>query len=699
MSRFKLKPQRLLSRLGVALAVVGLLCVSYLRAADIPSHGGGYKKLEDKADKYVKDLIRLKNLPGMSIAVSKNGRLLVSKGYGWARKDRKATLMREYSALRIGSVTKATITGPAGFQLMRKKGIDPKKKRLYGRNGIFGNRYQKEIEIALRRYHPIAAMAISANDKVYTWYSNGWVSMGSSTDLKKFTIPIRYSLPSGTKPSDIRGAAISRKGRIYLWIEHTYKVGDKTRSGLGLVEGNWTNLRHIKVNNVKMPSGKSYRHIVAIAIAKSDDKVYVWYEDNTVSCGNSTDFGAHYGPRKMQVIKAGTGYDGNAKLRGVGINKDDQVYYWYSNGNTSAGSSTERGKHVRPRKYHIPTGLKPHEDWAKWYRSITIEHLLKHRSGFTRSGDVPGGAMMFGVSEDRLTYDQLHRHFLRTRKLLDEPGKSYSYSNHGFGLWTLLIERLSGRSYRDYVINHYLKSMGLHRVITPSSANPPSHYAWRHVYENGKPVPVPFKDSGIGLAAGGFLASSRDLAQLTNQLSKKYSITELTQMGWKWYRGNGGYKLSHSGGVTGGTTYVAMFTKGYKSVSGKNLSNVHVVVNTNTDIDVDYLIALTDKLALAVPETKPPSDYDRWNGKLVRGSTTPRKGKAKKKKSGAKRTSPKKNRATRTNPNRATRTNPNRPTRSNPNKAKRTNPKPKTKRRKRPTRRPTGKRKIRGKRQ
>ena len=88
--------------------------------------------------------------------------------------------------------------------------------------------------------------------------------------------------------------------------------------------------------------------------------------------------------------------------------------------------------------------------WKGWYEKITIQNLLDHKAGFIGSGDEKGAATMFRVSEDELTYEQVHRHFLRTRpiyepgttpspELLKGLGTDRTYSNHGFGLWTLLI--------------------------------------------------------------------------------------------------------------------------------------------------------------------------------------------------------------------------------------------------------------------
>jgi CubicO group peptidase (beta-lactamase class C family) len=140
---------------------------------------------------------------------------------------------------------------------------------------------------------------------------------------------------------------------------------------------------------------------------------------------------------------------------------------------------------------------------------------------------------MFGVSEDQLTYEQVHRHFLRTRELLHEPGTEYEYSNHGFGLWTLLIQKMSGKSYVDYVLEDYLKPMKLHNPVQPERENPNSCDAYNHKFNsNQKPEVFPFEEYGLGLAAGGFRSSAQDLVRLTVSLDKKYTTAELDSMGW-----------------------------------------------------------------------------------------------------------------------------------------------------------------------
>lgn len=385
---------------------------------NIPKSGEGWNQLEEKVDSLVEALIEEKSLPGVTVAVTKGGRLLLSKGYGYTLVDGTRKLpMKPCSRSRIGSVTKAVVTGPSAYQLAKSKNIDPKTQRLYGPNGFFGGMFDADIEIGIK---------------------------------------------------------------------------------------------------------------------------------------------------------------------------------------THASKSAK---------------------WREWYRKITMQHLLDHRAGFARSGDTEGAAKMFGVSEDQLTYEQVHRHFLRTRELRYEPGTNPPegldpYSNHGFGLWTVLIQKMSGKSYLDYVLEDYLKPMKLHNAVQPERANPASCDAYNHKFNsNQKPEVFPFEEHGLGLAAGGFRSSAQDLVRLTVSLDKKYTTAELDSMGWGMSSKG---KLGHGGATGGGKAYVAMFSEGYISDSGANLSEVHVAVVTNIGggnddhLSSSNLSSLADKIALAVPASNVPITFDLW---------------------------------------------------------------------------------------
>lgn len=84
-------------------------------------------------------------------------------------------------------------------------------------------------------------------------------------------------------------------------------------------------------------------------------------------------------------------------------------------------------------------------------RAITVSQLLDHEAGF------PLG---LGPDFDPVSRDQLVDAAMRF-KLLFEPGKRRSYSNTGYALLAAIIEKVSGKSYDEYVRDNILIPLGL----------------------------------------------------------------------------------------------------------------------------------------------------------------------------------------------------------------------------------------------
>ncbi len=604
--------------IGVAVAV-GL---QGARAAGSPnakleSHGMAHDGFEAKADAAVESAFPGLKTPGLSVAVTQEGRLILTKGYGRAD-TYKVRNMDYMTRARIGSVSKAAFTGPSTVQLLRSKGIDPKTKTLYGPTGIFGTTFDTDILIGVKRFTPIVGIAIGQEDRVFAWYDNGMVSAGWSRDLDSHLKATACTYPEGKSPVDVRDMSIAKDGRVFVWYDdRTYSIGTPTDLG-----------KFAKPNKddlVKLPSGKSMGNILGIGIAKSNDHVYAWYDDGTVSSGYSRDFGFYFGSKNFSGYSGppvpsttGTGMARN-HIRSLDIASNDHVYTWFSNDRVIEGMSDRLDRYRGAAEYKIgdlPPRRGPDTNGVSAYRSITIQNLLDHTSGFDGSGDTAGAARMFGVAEDQLTYSQIHRHFLRTRKLLYGPGTGSSYSNHGFGSCTMIVEKLSGKSFRDYVMSEYVTKMpNLGFNAVPESATMPTAKDAMPYTLDGKGnfVAVERKDSTLGLAAGGFMASARDLLLVTKYLTSKYPFEDVDSMGW--FRSGANGKLEHNGKREGGTCYVAMFPKGYKSGSGVDLSEVHVAIVVNADTDTGKLEDLANALALAVPAANVPASFDVWKAK------------------------------------------------------------------------------------
>ncbi len=609
-------------RVLITVALVRLfLSLAPTQAAEPPSQGAGWGELAKRVDPIVATIMHEHRIVGMTVAVTKGGRLVLVKGYGYAKANATSgglefVPMGPMIRTRIGSVSKATITGPAGYQLLRSKGIDPKSKRVYGPGGIFGTRFDNDIRIGVNRFSPIVALAISPRDRVYAWYVDGTYSVGSSRDLDRYEGRRPFKLPAGRRITDIRAIAIAGSSSlVYTWYnDGTVSVGRSW--DLGAVRA------PDPEQTVTLPRGKTMFNVVGVAIAKSNDRVHVWYDDGTTSIGTSRNFARYVGPGLFR-IPAGRGFS-PYQIRGIGMASDDDVYTWFANGKVAVGTRINLGKQRSPYSYSLPPlniRGSANDRWV-WWRSVTVQHLLDHRSGFYGSGDVAGAVKMFGVPESNLTYEHVHRHFLRTRPLRWRPGAAWAYSNHGFGLWTLIIEKVSGESYRDYVTKRYLAPLGMATSVRPMSARPDRYDADPYNIVDGRPVRLAHKESSLGLAAGGWTASARSLLWITTRLAKQYSPEELDAMGWgRESRG----KLEHSGLIDGGTAYVAIFPKGYRSRTGVDLSETHVALAANTRVSTAALEQVATLIALAIPASGIPSSYDLWEARFPRPSGPKRK--------------------------------------------------------------------------
>ena len=126
----------------------------------------------------------------------------------------------------------------------------------------------------------------------------------------------------------------------------------------------------------------------------------------------------------------------------------------------------EKGKLVLDTPVFGPFGILTEYD--KYisddnYYLITVEHLLRHQAGFTQKGGDPMFSTLsmmreIGISKAP-TQEQLTRHLLR-RPLAYLPGTAQEYSNFGYLLLSMIIEKLTGESYEAWMKREVLEPAG-----------------------------------------------------------------------------------------------------------------------------------------------------------------------------------------------------------------------------------------------
>lgn len=230
----------------------------------------------------------------------------------------------------------------------------------------------------------------------------------------------------------------------------------------------------------------------------------------------------------------------------------------------------------------------------KAYFDITVEQLLRHESGLTiRRGD-PMFRMRDWMTIYRLTEvpDQEKLTSIAVRQRLGyAPGKGHEYSNFGYLLLSMIIERKTGKDYEKWMQEHVLEPAGCmdcHLAHNSYEEKMPGETRY-HMQDNDPPVPkydnsadsvvrcYGGNDIRLLKGAGAWVMSAPELARfiasidgkagVPDILSKK-SVREMTAfsedhkfgLGWNSVDPKKGWQ--RTGSLSGTSAYVTVFPDG-----------------------------------------------------------------------------------------------------------------------------------------
>jgi CubicO group peptidase (beta-lactamase class C family) len=142
---------------------------------------------------------------------------------------------------------------------------------------------------------------------------------------------------------------------------------------------------------------------------------------------------------------------------------------------------------------------------------ITIEQLLHHVSGLRDYLELMGMAEL--SLEEAYASDQILELVARQEGLNFPPGDRYLYSNTGYFLIPIIIERVTGQSIREYAAERLFGPLGMHDTNF--------HDDWRHAIPD-RALSYRSSDDGFELSflekfdqvgSGGLLSTVEDLAR------------------------------------------------------------------------------------------------------------------------------------------------------------------------------------------
>jgi len=203
---------------------------------------------------------------------------------------------------------------------------------------------------------------------------------------------------------------------------------------------------------------------------------------------------------------------------------------------------------------------------AAW-QPLTIRHLLTHTAGipnYTNFPDFARIAVLPTTSADLVA-------MFKNKPLEFAPGERFAYSNSGYYLLGLIIERASGQPYADFLQETIFAPLAMKQTGYDSPSRILTNRAAGYTRQAGETVNAAYMDMTIPYAAGALYSTTEDLfkwdrALYADTLVSQKSLDEI----FTPYKGGYGYgwsigqrfdrqAIAHGGGIYGFATQVDRF--------------------------------------------------------------------------------------------------------------------------------------------
>jgi CubicO group peptidase (beta-lactamase class C family) len=198
---------------------------------------------------------------------------------------------------------------------------------------------------------------------------------------------------------------------------------------------------------------------------------------------------------------------------------------------------------------------------------VTVHHLLTHTSGIKSFTSKPD---FIATATVPITTEKMIESFKNDPFDFD-PGDKFSYNNSGYFLLGYIIEKVSGKSYGDYLRDTFFEPLGMHDTGVHSSTAVLKHEATGYSHEGGKTSKALDWDMSQAGAAGCLYSTVEDLmrwnegifrGQLLSEESLKAAFTPVKLdsgeepamsygYGWMMADRRGLKTISHGGGLHG----------------------------------------------------------------------------------------------------------------------------------------------------
>jgi CubicO group peptidase (beta-lactamase class C family) len=206
-------------------------------------------------------------------------------------------------------------------------------------------------------------------------------------------------------------------------------------------------------------------------------------------------------------------------------------------------------------------------------RGATVRHLLQHTSGLPDYEDFVPDTQTAQVHDA-----DVPRLIARASGTKFAPGTRYAYSNTGYVLLALLVERLSGRPFADVLRDRIFRPLGMRGTVALEEVRSSvPHRAYGYTVDSAGVRRTDQSNTSATLGDGGIYSSAADLAKWDDALERHTLVSadaqrlawtpptlpagEQTQYGFGWFvdRDRGLTRLKHHGESMGFTNAILRY--------------------------------------------------------------------------------------------------------------------------------------------
>ncbi|MFK7000306.1 serine hydrolase domain-containing protein [Flavobacterium oreochromis] len=236
---------------------------------------------------------------------------------------------------------------------------------------------------------------------------------------------------------------------------------------------------------------------------------------------------------------------------------------------------------------------------------ITIHHLLTHTSGIR---DLTKIKTLKDLSQKEMTPEMLVQ-FFKNERIDFNPGEKFDYNNSGYVILGFIIEKISGKSYKDFIQQNLFDKIGMTQSFYANDKQIIKKRALGyHKKETGYTNKTNISYS-IPLSSGALMSTTNDMLKWQNALRdtillskknndkafQKYKLNngQIIDYGYGWHikEINGFPTREHGGSIFGYKSMAIYFPTEDLYIVG--FSNCDCHSPTQTIKDIDHL--LTEK--------------------------------------------------------------------------------------------------------